>query len=75
MVTVFMLKQDKVMLGAGTYPIGLSRLIHCETDGTIKLIFRDGNTVGGYAMVLGDDRGFGEEVVGVTVESGTFSLC
>ncbi len=74
MVAAFPLVQGKIALGAGVYSTGQSKLIHCETDGNVKLHFADGTELASYAMIGGDDRLLGETISGVEVLSGTFSI-
>ena len=74
MLTAMPLVQGKIALGAGTYTLSGSKLIHCEEDGTINVIFKDGTTYDGLNMMIGDDRIGGPTVTAIEVTSGTFSI-
>ena len=74
MVTAFPLVQGKISLTTGVFGVGASRLVHCESDGTIKLTFEDGGTLASYSMIQGEDRALGTTAKTVEILSGTFSI-
>ena len=73
MVTAFPLIKDKINLTSGDIAPQLSRLVHCEEDGTLTINWVDGTT-DTYTMIGGDDRLLSSTVDSVTITAGSFSF-
>ena len=73
MTTVFPLVKGKIALSSGTITLGANKLVHCEEDGTIDIVWADESTTPGIALVAGSDRSI-PDGVGVTIHSGVFSI-
>jgi len=73
MTNVFPLTKGKISLTTGTISLGVNKLVHCEADGALTIIWADNSTTPNVALIAGDDRSI-PGATGVTITAGTFSI-
>ncbi len=71
MITAMILEEGKISLTSGDHN---SKIIHCEEEGNINIVWRSGGPDTAYLMEAGADRVLSDKAKYFTIVDGVFTI-